>query len=138
MKTFAFTAALLFSTAAIAQTQPAPMPPGGPDTTTTPAPDSTTPPSSTTNDGMAPAPTAPAPAAPAPMADPMPQQQPAMPQQPMSTRMQPGMAPTGDSAAPAATAQASYPRCSATVTDQCRQGSARESDRKGGPRKRRG
>lgn len=34
-------------------------------------------------------------------------------------------------------AQASYPRCSATVTDQCHQSAARESDRKGGPPKHR-
>ncbi len=42
----------------------------------------------------------------------------------------------GNMTAPPA-AQASYPRCSATVTDQCRQSSARESDWKGGPPKHR-
>ncbi len=45
-------------------------------------------------------------------------------------------------AAPPPTAQAEYPRCSKTVTDQCIQSSARESDTKGGApahkRKRRG
>ncbi len=39
--------------------------------------------------------------------------------------------------APTAAAPAAYPRCSATVTDQCRQSSARESDYKGGPAKHR-
>jgi hypothetical protein len=39
---------------------------------------------------------------------------------------------------PAPAAQTSYPRCSANVTDECRQGSAREIDRRAGPHKRRG
>ncbi len=46
---------------------------------------------------------------------------------------------TMPSAGPAAqpVAQASYPRCSATVKDQCHQSAARESDTKGGPHKHR-
>jgi hypothetical protein len=49
------------------------------------------------------------------------------------------MAPMASNPPPAA--QAEYPRCSRTVTDQCVQNSARESDTKGGKpakRKRRG
>ncbi|MEP6785708.1 MAG: hypothetical protein ABI898_08195 [Sphingomonadales bacterium] len=119
MKILTFTAALMIGTAAIAQTAPEPpaappadamqTPPAPPaePALPPPAPDTMTPPAAPM---AAPAPVSPAPAeATSPAAD-------------------PGTAPV---------AQASYPRCSASVTDQCRQGSARESDRKGGPRKRR-
>ncbi len=108
MKMFALAAALLVSTAAVAQMAPetpatppadtmAPVQPAQPS-------DMTSPPA---GDGMAPAP------APAPMAAPAP------------------------TAAPEPVAMASYPRCSAMVTDQCRQSSARESDYKGVPAKHR-
>jgi hypothetical protein len=99
MKMIALAAAMLISSAAVAQTTP--------ETPLAPPSD------------MA-APTAPAEPA-SPSADPA----------------MPAAVPSAPSAA-APVAQTNYPRCSATVTDQCRQNSARESDRKGGPRKRRG
>ena len=114
MKMIALAAALLVGTAAIAQTttEPPATPPADAMAPTAPAAPS---------DTMAPP--APAEAAP-PAADPaMAAAAPAAPAAP---------------AAETPVAQANYPRCSATVTDQCRQNSARESDRKGGPRKRRG
>ena len=127
MKTVAFVAALMLGTAALAQATP----PADGTTATTPMPDATTPPAGTPNDGMA-TPPAPAPA-PAPMAQPAPTEPPS------------GTMATDSSMGAMNTAMAtpgSYPRCSASVTDQCRQNSARESDTRGGPaahhRKRRG
>ena len=134
MKTLTLVAALLASTAAFAQQTTPPA-----DTTTgSTMSDTTTPPSGTTNDGMRPAPstsgqdtmtTQPSTGQPMqqPTIDPAMQQQPT----PMSST---GTA--GNMTAPPA-GQASYPRCSATVVDQCRQGSARESDTRGGPPARR-
>ena len=141
MKTFALAAALLASTAAFAQTTTQS------DTTTgTTMSDTMTPPSGTTNDGMRPSPstsgmdrqttttgqtdstmtTQPS------TGQPMQGQQQMQGQQPMTDST--GSA--GNMTAPPA-GQASYPRCSATIIDQCRQSSARESDTRGGPPARR-
>lgn len=70
------------------------------------------------------------PAAPAPAADAAPapaavEAAPAASEPIASAAPEPAAAP-----APAATAQASYPRCSATVTDQCIQGAKRKLVRK--------
>ena len=104
MKILAFTASLMMSGAALAQATPPPEPaaPAMPAPETPPAVETPTAP---TEQAM-PAPAAPA-AAPAPTMAPM-------------------------AAAPAPAPQAEYPRCSRTVTDQCIQSSARESDTRGG------
>ena len=143
MKTLTLMAALLASTTAFAQQTTPPA-----DTTTgSTTSDTTTPPSGTTNDGMRPAPSTSGqdtmttqPSTGQPMQQPIqqPTTDPAMQQQPVqqqpTTMGSTGTA--GNMTAPPA-GQASYPRCSATVVDQCRQGSARESDTRGGPPARR-
>ena len=141
MKTLTLMAALLVSTAAFAQQTTPPA-----DTTTgSTMSDTTTPPSGTTNDGMRPSPSTSGqdtmttqPSTGQPMQQPMQGQQPmndpAMQQQQPTTMGSTGM--SGNMTTPTA-GQASYPRCSATVVDQCRQTSARESDTRGGPPARR-
>ena len=100
MKILAFTAALMLSGAAFAQATP----PTEPAPPAMPAPETP--------------PTGEMPAAPA---------APAVPEAAMPAPA-PTMAPMA--AAPAPAAQTEYPRCSATVTDQCIQGPARERNTK--------
>ncbi|CAM3050928.1 hypothetical protein SPAN111604_01275 [Sphingomonas antarctica] len=122
MKKMALIAALMFGTAAVAQTTSGTMTDQTTTTTSTTMPttttDQTTPPdSSTTTTSTMSAPTTDSTmAAPTTAA-------------PMTAPADSGMA------APAATGD--YPRCTRTVTDHCKQSSARESDTKGGPAKHR-
>jgi hypothetical protein len=135
MRLILFVTTLMVGTAALAQTQPAPTPPGGNDTTM-PSSGTTNPQAGTTNDGMMPAPQALStmPSQQQPMnSDSVAPAQPPMSPSPRdsapSSASQSGMAPmAAPSTGAAPMAQASYPRCSATVTDQCRQGASRERD----------
>ncbi|WP_293884186.1 hypothetical protein [Sphingomonas sp.] len=102
MKSLIFAAALMMGSAAVAQM--APPAPADAGAATMPA-DPAAPPPADSGASMPP------PAAPNTMAT--------HPAAPMASAAAPGP-------------QASYPRCSKMVTDQCRQGSGRESDTMGG------